>query len=330
MKRILSTAALAATASGLLTLTNAPALAQGAGDFHNRPMRFVVGYPPGGATDIIARIVGQKVGDSTGQNVLIDNRPGAGGILGTEIVAKATPDGYSFVLVTTSHGINPSLYPKLPYDSVKDFTPISQIATLQQVLVVSPSLGVSTLKELIALAKAQPGKLNFASSGSGQALHLSGELLKSMAGINIVHIPYKGSAPAITDLLGGQTQQLTFGTVGAVSPHIKSGRLRALAVTSAQPSVLVPGLPTVAASGLPGYEAGAIYVMFAPAKTPAAIINRVNQDTQRVLRQPDIREKFLASGVEVAGGSPEDLAATVKSEMAKLGKVIREAHIRAE
>ena len=267
------------------------AFSQSAADFPNRPMRFVVGYPPGGATDIIARIVGQKVSDSTRQSVLIDNRPGAGGILGTDIVAKSTPDGYSFALVTTSHGINPSLYPTLPYDSVADFTPISQIATLQQILVVNPSLGVTNLKDLIAMAKAQPGKLNFASSGSGQALHLSGELLKSMAGVNIVHIPYKGSAPARTDLLAGQVQMMFESAIG-VLPFVRSGKLRAIAVSGAQRSEAAPDIPTMAEAGLPGFEASAWVGVMGPAKLPRAVTNKLSAEFSKAVRLTDVKQQW--------------------------------------
>jgi tripartite-type tricarboxylate transporter receptor subunit TctC len=317
-------ARIATLAAGTL-LVAGPALAQGsAADFPNRPMRFVVGYPPGGATDIIARIVGQKVGDSTGQNVLIDNRPGAGGILGTEIVAKATPDGYSFVLVTTSHGINPSLYPKMSYDSVKDFTPISQIATLQQILVVNPSLGVNNLKELIALAKAQPGKLNFASSGSGQSLHLSGELMKSMAGINIVHIPYKGSAPARTDLLAGQVQMMFESAIG-VLPFVRSGKLRAIAVSGAQRSEAAPDIPTMSEAGLPGFEASAWVGVMGPAGMPRPITNKLSAEFAKAVRLPDVKQQFASSGAEPVGSSPDEFAKYVNAQLLKWAKVVKES-----
>ncbi len=305
------------------------AFSQGAADFPNRPMRFVVGYPPGGATDIIARIVGQKVSDSTGQSVLIDNRPGAGGILGTEIVAKSTPDGYSFALVTTSHGINPSLYPSLPYDSVADFTPISQIATLQQILVVNPSLGISNLKELIAMAKAQPGKLNFASSGSGQALHLSGELLKSMAGINIVHIPYKGSAPARTDLLAGQVQMMFESAIG-VLPFVRSGKLRAIAVSGAQRSEAAPDIPTMAEAGLPGFEASAWVGVMGPAKMPRAVTNKLSAEFAKAVRLTDVKQQFANNGAEPVGSTPEEFGKYVNGQLVKWAKVVKESGAKLE
>jgi len=320
------------TATTLLAITAlaAPVYAQApAADFPNRPMRFVVGYPPGGATDIIARIVGQKVAESTGQNVLVDNRPGAGGILGTDIIAKATPDGYSYVLVTTSHGINPSLYPKLPYDSVKDFTAITQIATLQQILVVNPSLGVSNLKELIALAKAQPGKLNFASSGSGQALHLSGELLKSMAGINIVHIPYKGSAPARADLLAGQVQMMFESAIG-VLPFVRSGKLRPIAVSGAQRSDAAPDIPTMSEAGLPGFEASAWVGVMGPAKLPRAITNKLSAEFSKAVKLPDVRQQFAKSGAEPVGSTPEEFTKYVNAQLIKWAKVVKESGAKLE
>ena len=305
------------------------AFAQGASDFPNRPMRFVVGYPPGGATDIIARIVGQKVADATGQSVLIDNRPGAGGIVGTEIVAKATPDGYSYALVTTSHGINPSLYAKLPYDSVKDFTPISQIATLQQILVVSPALGVSNLKELIAMAKAQPGKLNFASSGSGQSLHLSGELLKSMAGINIVHIPYKGSAPARTDLLAGQVQMMFESAIG-VLPFVRSGKLRAIAVSGAQRSESAPDIPTMSEAGLPGFDASAWVGVMGPSKMTRAVTNKLSTEFAKAVRLPDVKQQFANNGAEPVGSNPGEFGKYVNGQMVKWAKVVKESGAKLE
>ncbi len=298
-------------------------------DFPDRPMRFVVGYPPGGATDIIARIVGQKLSDSLGQQVLIDNRPGAGGILGTEIIAKATPDGYSFVLVTTSHGINPSLYPKLPYDSLKSFAPLSQVATLQQALVVNPSLPAKNLKELIALSKAQPGKLNFASSGSGQALHLSGELFKTMAGIDIVHIPYKGSAPARTDLLAGQVQMMFESLIGVI-PFITSGKLRAIAVSGAQRSEAAPDIPTMSEAGVPGFEASAWVGILAPAGTPRPIVGRLNADIVKVMQMPDVKALLSRNGAEAVTNSPEQFTEFIKAQLDKWSKVVKASGAKLE
>ncbi|MBI4192065.1 MAG: tripartite tricarboxylate transporter substrate binding protein [Betaproteobacteria bacterium] len=291
-------------------------------DYPDKPIRFVVGYPPGGATDIIARTLGIKLTDSLGQQVLIDNRPGAGGIIGTDIVAKAIPDGHTIVLVTTSHGVNPSLYGKLPYDTVKSFAPVTQVASLQVVLVVNPSLQVKSVKELIALAKSKPGQLNFASSGSGQSLHLSGELFKTMAGIDIVHIPYKGSAPARTDLLGGQVQMM-FESMIAVLPFVTSGKLRALAVGGARRSPAAPDIPTMAEAALPGFESSGWVGVLAPAGTPKAVISRLNTETVKVLKMPDVNERFSSNGAESVGSSPEQFGEFIKSALNKWAKVVK-------
>ena len=297
--------------------------------FPNRPLRFVVGYPPGGATDIIARILGQKLTDTLGQQVLIDNRPGAGGIIGSEIIAKGTPDGHSFVLVTTSHGVNPSLYPKLPYDSIRSFSPITQVATLQLVLAVNPSLSAKNVRELIALAKAQPGKFNFASSGSGQSLHLAGELFKSMAGINIVHIPYKGSAPARTDLLGGQVQMMFESMIG-ILPFVTNGKLRALAVSGAQRSAAAPDIPTMAEAGVAGYEASGWVGILAPAGTPKPIVGRLNADTVKILQMPDVKELLSQNGAEPVGSTPDQFTAFIRTEITKWARVVKESGARLD
>ncbi len=311
-----------------------PALAQNPGSnnataFPNRPLRLMVGYPPGGATDIIARMLGQKLTDTLGQQVLIVNRPGAGGILATETIATSTPDGYSIVLVTTSHGINPSLYPKLPYDSIKSFAPITQVATLQQVLVVNPALPAHNLKELIAMAKAQPGKLNFGSSGNGQALHLSGELFKSMAGINLVHVPYSGSAPARTALLGGEIQMMFESMIG-VLPAIKSGSLRAIAVSGAQRSAAAADIPTMSEAGVPGFEASAWVGVLAPSGTPKAVVGRLHADSIRVLKMPEVKELLARNGAEPVGNTPEQFTTFIGSEIAKWSKVVKGSGARLD
>ena len=245
-----------------------------------------------------------------------------------ETVAKAPPDGYTVLVYGSTIWITPLLQ-NTPYDPVTDFAPITLVAISPHAIVVHPSLPVKSVRELIALAKAKPGDLNYASLGTGTSTHLGAELFKSMAHVNIVRVPYKSAATQMADLLSGQVQ-MTFSTTGAAMPHVKSGRLRALAVTSAKPSALMSGLPTVAASGLPGFESGAIYVMFAPSGTPAAIISRLNQETVRYLNQADVKERFFSAGLEAVGSTPEELAAKMKSEMARLGKVIKDAGIRAE
>jgi len=295
----------------------------GAQGYPAKPIRIVVPFPPGGATDILARAVAQKLTDAWGQAVVVDNRPGAGGNIGSEIVAKAAPDGYTLEMGTVgTHAINASLYAKMPYDHVKDFAPVILVAGVPNVLVVNPSLPVSSVQELIAYAKANPGKLNFASSGNGTSIHLAGELFKVMAGVQMTHIPYKGSAPALQDLIGGQVQ-LMFDNLPPSLPHIKAGKLRALAVTSATRSSALPDTPTIAESGLPGFEASSWFGVLAPAGTPPAIIARLNAEIGAWLASAEAKEKMLALGANIGGGSPEDFARHIAAETAKWQKVVK-------
>jgi len=303
--------------------------AAGAPAYPVRPIRFVVGYPPGGATDIIARAVALRLTDALGQQVLVDNRPGAGGILGSDIVARATPDGYTILLATTSHGVNPSLYAKLPYDTVKSFAPVTQVASLQQVLVVNPALPVKSVADLIALAKAKPGQLNFASSGAGQALHLAGELFKTLAGIDIVHVPYKGGAPARTDLLAGQVHMM-FESMISVMPFVAGGKLRALAVSGAKRSPAAPGLPTMAEAGVPGFDSSGWVGVLAPAGTPAPVVGRLHKETVGVLAQADVRERLASSGGEVVGSTPEAFAEFIRQQLATWAKVVKASGAKIE
>ena len=291
-------------------------------DYPTKPIRIAVSAP-GSGSDFTARIVAQISG-SLGQPVVMEYR--GAGILTADYVSKAPPDGYTLIVSGPVFWIAPLML-KTPYDTVRDFSPISLIVREVSVFALHPSVPVKSVKELIALAKARPGELNYASSGTGSNTHLAAELFKSMAGVNIVHVPYMGTSPAITSLISGETQ-LYITDTGLVAPHVKSGKLRALAVTSAAPSALAPGLPTVAASGVPGYEAVAMTGIWAPAKTPGAIIARLNQEIVRVLNLPDVKEKFLNAGAEVVGSSPEQLAATIKSEIAKISKVIKDAGIK--
>ena len=290
-----------------------------------KPIRYIVPFPPGGATDIIARAVAGEISKTLGQQVVIDNRGGAGGNIGTDIVAKAAPDGYTILMGTVgTHGINVSLYSKLPYDAVRDFAPVTLVATVPNVLVVHPSVPVKSVKELIAYAKANPGKLNFASSGNGTSIHLSGELFKTMTGVSMVHIPYKGSAPALADLLGGQAD-LMFDNLPPSLPHIKSGRLHALAVTTARRSAVMPDLPTMAEAGVPGYESGSWFGVLAPAGTPKDIVNRLNAEIVKALAVPEIRERLQAQGAEPVGNTPEQFAAFIRSEITKWAKVVKDS-----
>ncbi|MET0345632.1 MAG: tripartite tricarboxylate transporter substrate binding protein [Casimicrobiaceae bacterium] len=298
--------------------------------YPTKPVRVVVPFPAGGTTDLLARAASQKLSETWGQQALVDNRPGAGGNIGAELVAKAAPDGYTLLMGTVgTHAINASLYPKMPYDHVKDFAPVILVAGVPNVLVVHPSLPVNSVQELIAYAKANPGKLNFASSGSGTSIHLSGELFKVMTGVQMTHIPYKGSAPALTDLVGGQVQ-LMFDNLPSSLAFIKAGKLRALAVTSAQRSPALPDVPTVAESGVPGFEASSWFGLLAPAGTPRDIVTKINADTQKWLASPDAKDKLAAQGAAAAGGSPEDFAKHIQAETAKWARVVKESGAKVE
>jgi tripartite-type tricarboxylate transporter receptor subunit TctC len=290
----------------------------------------IVAFPPGGGTDILGRMLAQRLGETLGQNVVVENRGGAGGNLGTEAVARAAPDGYTILMGNVApNAINVNLYRNLPFDPVADFAPVSLVAATPNLLVVHPSTAARTVKELIELARARPGTLNFASAGSGSSSHLAGELLRVLAGAEIVHVPYKGAGPAMLDVLSGQVQ-LYFATLPAALPHVKSGKLAAVAVTSARRSPALPELPTVAESGVPGYEASTWYGVLAPARTPAAAITRLHGDIVKILAQPEFRERLAGQGFEPVGSSPEEFRAAIRSEIAKWGKVVRDAGIRPE
>ena len=293
-------------------------------NYPNKPIR-IVASAAGGSGDFAVRLIAQGLSGALSQQVVVDNR---GGVIPGEIVSKAPPDGYTLLIDAASFWIGPLLQ-ETPYDPVKDFAPVTLTDSAPNVLVVNPSLPVKSVKELIALAKARPGELNYGSSSTGSTPHLAAELFNMMAGVKIVRVPFKGSGPAVISLLGGQVQ-LMFATAGSVAPHVKSGRLRALAVASLQPSALAPGLPTIAASGVPGYEAVAFEGMFAPAKTPVAIIDRLNQEIVRVLNRAEVKERFFNAGVETVGSTPEEFAAAIKSNVAKWGKLIKDAGIRDE
>jgi tripartite-type tricarboxylate transporter receptor subunit TctC len=295
-----------------------------------KPIRLVVPFPAGGTTDILARAVAQRLTDDWGQPVVVDNRPGAGGNIGTELVAKAAPDGYTLEMGTVgTHAINASLYAKLPYDPVKDFAPVILVAGVPNVLVVNPAVPATTLQELIAYAKANPGKLNFASPGNGTSGHLCGELFKVMAGVQMAHVPYKGSAPALHDLIGGQVQ-LMFDNLPSALPQIKAGKLRALAVTSTTRAPALPDVPTLAEAGVPGYAAASWFGLFAPAGTPPAVVAKVNTAVAHWLASPEAKEKLLAAGADPAGGSPEDFARHVAAEATKWAKVVRESGAKVD
>ncbi|KJK26251.1 Bug family tripartite tricarboxylate transporter substrate binding protein [Cupriavidus sp. 2MCAB6] len=309
--------ALAATVGGM----TGAAYAQGT--YPTKPITMIVPFSAGGTTDILARIVGLQLGKVLGQPVVIDNRPGAGGNIGASIAAKAPGDGYTLFMGTIgTHAINQSLYSKLPYDPVKDFAPISRVAMVPNIVVVNPKVPVNNVKELIAYVKANPDKLSYGSSGSGSSMHLSGELFNSMTGLHIQHIPYKGSAPAVNDLLGNQIG-LMFDNMPSSYPHVKAGKLRAIAVTSAKRSPALPNVPTVAESGVPGYEATSWFALYATGGTPQPIIDRLNAEVVKILAMPEVKKQMADQGAEPRPEKPAELAAFMKSETAKWAKVVK-------
>jgi tripartite-type tricarboxylate transporter receptor subunit TctC len=313
-------------AAALALIACAFAMAQ---DYPSKAVRIIVPFAPGGGTDLSARIIAQKLGESLGANFVVDNRPGAAGIVGTEMIAKSKPDGYTLLVVSSSHAINPAMYPKLPYDTVRDFAPISLLLSGPTLLVAHPSLPAKNARELIALAKSKPGTLTFASAGHGTPPHMAGELFKSMARIDVVHIPYKGNGPAYTDLMAGQVS-LMFPNIATAIQYVKGGRMRALGVGSRQRSAIAPEIPTIAESGLPGYEMGSWFGLLAPAGTPITIVTRLQQEIARIFKQADVREKLFAQGVEPVGGTPQEFTAFLNVEFAQWAKVIKSSGLKPE
>ena len=316
--------------ASLIAANACPAGAQApAGSYPGKQIRMIVPFPAGGPTDAIARAIGQKLTETWGQPVVVDNRPGAGGNIGTEIAAKSPADGYTLFIGTVANAINQSLFPKLPFDFVRDFAPVTQNYVTGLILAVHPSLPVTSVRELIALAKARPGELSYSSSGVGGTPHLSGELFNTMAGVKMVHVPYKGSAPAMADLLGGHVQ-LTFDNMLTVLPQVKAGKLRGLAVTLPTRTPLAPELPTIAESGLKGFEVKSWNGVVVPTGTSKEIIARLNAEIVRILRQPDLKEKFLLQGVELVPTTPEEFGAFIRQDIAKWARVIQLSGARAE
>jgi len=299
-----------------------------AADYPQRPIRLIVPFAAGGGLEITARSIGQKLTEKRGQSIVIDNRPGAATIVGSEIAAKASPDGYTLLMITTTFAINPSLYGKLPYDPVREFAPVTQINSVPNILVVNPSIPAHTVRELIALAKAKPGQLNYASAGSGTSPHLAAELFKTMAGIEMTHIPYKGIPPAVTDVIAGRVTMLMTTTISA-APHVKSGRLRALAITSPKRLAAMPEVPAIGET-VPGYEADAFQGMVAPAGVPREIVRQLADDIAAIVRLPEIRERIIADGAEPIGSTPEAFSVFLKKEMLKWGKVVKESGARPD
>ncbi len=294
-----------------------------------KPIRMVLPFPPGGVTDLLARALAEKLAPRLGQPVIVDNKPGAGTVLASELVARAPADGYTLLMAASSLGTAPLIYDKVGYDAAKSFEPVTQVASVVHVLVVNPALPVKSVKELVAYAKAHPGKLNYSSTGSGTSTHLEGELLKSMAGIYMVHIPYRGSGPALTDLVGGQVMVM-IDALGSSGPFIRAGKLRALAVTTARRSESIPELPTVAESGVPGYEAMPWLGLVAPAGTPKAVVERIHREVAKVLEDPDIRQRFKGWGLDIIGNTPAEFASFIQRDIKQWDRVIRGAHIKAD
>ena len=304
----------------------AHALAQ---EYPSKSIRLIVPFGAGGGTDIIARGIAQKLSEAWGQQVVIDNRPGANGTIGVDLAAKAPPDGHTLLLAGSGLWLMPFLRSQLPFDPARDFAPVTLAVSSPNVLVVHPSLPVKTVRDLITLAKAQPGKLNYSAGITGSSPHLAAELFKLMAGVDIVRIAYKSTTTAMSDMIAGQVH-VSFANASNVASYIKAGRLRAVAVTSARPSPLMPGLPTVASAGLAAFESVAVYGLLAPARTPAATIARIQQETQRVVNTPAIQEKFFSAGVETVGSSPESFAALIRIDTEKTGKLIKDVGIRED
>jgi tripartite-type tricarboxylate transporter receptor subunit TctC len=304
----------------------APALGQA---YPTKPIRIVAPSTPGDAPDVIARLVADKLSVALGQQVVVDNKPGAGGVVGSESVAKSAPDGYTLIMGNAgSHGINAAVYSRLPYDIQRDFAPVSQVAIAPNVMVINPSVPANSVAEFIAYAKSQPGKLSYASGGNGSSAHMSMELFKSMAGIDVQHIPYKGSSPALTDLIGGQVA-VFIGNMPPTVPHIKAGKLRALAVTTKSRSALMPELPTIADT-LPGYETVAWFGVLAPAGTPPDVVNRLSVEIGKIARSPEMRERLVAMGAEPVGGTPEEFKAVIDRDIAKWKPLAQKVGIKVD
>ena len=310
-----------------LALGIAPALAQ---NYPNKPIRILFAQAPGSASDTVSRVVANRLSEALGQPIVVEARPGAGGALGTEAAARSAPDGYTLFMGNNStHGSNPALYPKLPYDAVNDFAPISRVASVPYVLVVHPSVAVSSVQELIALAKSQPGKINYASAGNGSAHQFCGELFKATAGIDLVHIPYKGSPPGVTAVLAGEVSVM-FANLADIGPHIRSGKVKPLAVTALKRAELFPNLPTMDESGVPDFEITSWFGLFAPAGTPAPIVARLNAEMIKVLARDDVKSTLGATGLNVASSSPQELTAHIKSEIGRYTRIARTGGIKAE
>ena len=321
MSKLLRCAAVALA----LLLAAGSAIAQ-KGNYPDKPIRFVVPFPPGGGTDIVARVMAQKLSEAFGQSVVVDNRPGAGGTIGAEIAAKSTPDGYTMIMVSGSYAVNAGLY-KLPYDPLNGIDTVSLVGTSPFIVALHPSVPAKNVKNLIALAKAKPGSINYASTGTGGITHMATELFRLMSNVNLMHIPYKGTGPALNDLIGGQVQMI-FGAILATLPHVKSGKLKGIAVTGPKRSEALPEMPTVSESGLPGYEVTLWYGVWGPRGLPKEIVKRWNAELVKVLQSPDMKSRLANEGLEAVGSTPDEFRAHLKREVAKWAKVIKDANVR--
>ena len=318
--------------SALAFAVHAPGPAQAAqaeAEFPSRPMHLIVNFPPGGTTDILARLIGPKLTEAFKQAVVIDNRAGASGMIGANAVAKASNDGYTFGFIISTNAISPALFADVPFDPVRDFAPISLLISVPNVISVHPSVPATTLTELIALAKAQPGRLSFGTSGAGTSVHLTGELFKSLAKVDITHVPYKGGGPALPDLIAGQIPMGVQNTA-TIMPYVRSGRIRMLGISSLERSPALPDVPTIASAGFPGFEAKEWYGLVAPAGTPVPIVARLNREIVRIMHLPDINARMIDQGSEIVADSPEHFGAFIKSELAKWTKIVRETGMRLE
>lgn len=326
MKQIFRTASLALSAA-LLCLAAGQAAAQ---QYPNKPIRLIVAFPPAGATDVVARSIGQKLSEALGQPAIVENRPGAGGNIGAEAAAKAAPDGYTlFMAALTNHAIAASVYSKLNYDLTSSFTPVSLVGNVPHMLVVHPSVPANSVKELIELAKAKPGRVNAASQGNGTLSHLELEMFKASAGVNVVHVPYKGSSNAMPDVLAGQVS-LFFDSIPSALPQVKAGKLKALGVLTSKRLTFLPNIPTIAESGMPGFEANNWFAVLAPAGTPKEIVNLLNAEIAKVVAMPDVRERLAGQGAILEASTPEQLSAIIKSDLAKWAKVVKDSGVRVD
>ena len=313
----------------LIAITSFGATESRAQSFPSKSVRLIVPFPPGGPADVLGRVYAEKLSAAWSQSVIVENRAGAAGNIGSDMTAKAAPDGYTILLIASSHVINSALYDKLPYDPIKDFTPLSQVAYYSLVLVAHPSVPAQSLSELVALAKAQPGKLALVSAGNGTPTHLTAELFRTAAQIDFLHVPYKGAAPATNDLLAGQGQLMFNNPVSAL-PHVTAGKLKALAVTGTQRSALAPDIPTIAESGYPGFEAGTWYAFLAPAGLPPEISKKLSRDIVAITKQDDLKTRFAKMGIEALGGTPEQLSEVMQADLVKWSAVIRNANIKLD